>query len=426
MNAPRRVSPEPARRGWCPSLARPMPTGDGLLARIHPPLGVISPTQARTVATGARRYGNGHIDVTARANLQVRGVSEETGPKLAALLDVAGLGDVRNDGGPQRLTLTAPLSGRDVIALAHAVEQIGVGIPHLPAKAVVTIEAVATLPVRGQPERAGDFWGTEPDIRLVVVAPDRFAVAFAGSDWHGDIEVERLPVIVGAALRILAASGQRRMRDLHTGDLAASLGLRSRSMPPLSPLRPAGISPLADGRTALLLDTPFGRCTADALDRLADQAEAMDSEIHLSPTRGFAILAADETALRSARDALADLFITEPDDPRRAVAACPGAPACGSGSTSTLVDAARLAAVFEPLAARGLSAHVSGCSKGCAHPGAASLTLVGRDGYYGIVLDGRPDALPTTLLTFDAALDRVRSAEYPRLDALAHAFRTQT
>ena len=30
----RRVLPEaPARRGWCPGLSRPMPTGDGLLAR---------------------------------------------------------------------------------------------------------------------------------------------------------------------------------------------------------------------------------------------------------------------------------------------------------------------------------------------------------------------------------------------------------
>ena len=69
MSAPRRVSPEPARRGWCPSLARPMPTGDGLLARVHPPLGILTPAQARAVAEGARRFGNGHIDVTARANL---------------------------------------------------------------------------------------------------------------------------------------------------------------------------------------------------------------------------------------------------------------------------------------------------------------------------------------------------------------------
>ncbi len=109
----RRTLPEGARRGWCPSLARPMPTGDGLLARVHPPLGRLTPDQMRAVAEGARAHGNGHIDVTARGNLQIRGVSEASAPRLACALAEAGLADTRDDGGPQRLTLTAPLAGLD-------------------------------------------------------------------------------------------------------------------------------------------------------------------------------------------------------------------------------------------------------------------------------------------------------------------------
>ena len=70
---PRRVAPQaPARRGWCPSLMRPMPSGDGLLARVHPRLGILSAAQLRALAEAARRYGNGHLDVTARGNLQIR------------------------------------------------------------------------------------------------------------------------------------------------------------------------------------------------------------------------------------------------------------------------------------------------------------------------------------------------------------------
>ncbi|TXM87393.1 hypothetical protein FV223_27475 [Methylobacterium sp. WL116] len=54
MNVPRRVLPDAAnRRGWCPSLARPMPTGDGLLARIHPPLGILTRAQIRAVAAAS-------------------------------------------------------------------------------------------------------------------------------------------------------------------------------------------------------------------------------------------------------------------------------------------------------------------------------------------------------------------------------------
>lgn len=141
----RRGLPDAARRGWCPGLARPMPTGDGLLARIHPPLGVLTLAQARTVAEGARRHGNGHLDLTARANLQIRGVTEATAAPLAALLGDVGLGDTRADGGPQRLTLTSPLAGRDpseildVPALARAIEAAGRAVPGLPAKTLVAV-----------------------------------------------------------------------------------------------------------------------------------------------------------------------------------------------------------------------------------------------------------------------------------------------
>jgi precorrin-3B synthase len=38
--------------------------------------------------------------------------------------------------------------------------------------------------------------------------------------------------------------------------------------------------------------------------------------------------------------------------------------------------------------------HISGCSKGCASAAPAPLTLVGRDGAYDLVFNGRADAEP--------------------------------
>ncbi len=110
---------------------------------------------------------------------------------------------------------------------------------------------------------------------------------------------------------------------------------------------------------------------------------------------------------------LADLaadFIVAADDPRRAVAACTGAPACASGSTPTLLDAARLAETFRPLAARGLSAHVSGCAKGCAKPGPADLTLVGHEGAYAIIVGGAPGDSHQLEVPIEAALERLGRA----------------
>ena len=249
MSAPRRVSPEaPARRGWCPSLARPMPTGDGLLARVHPPLGRLSPAQARAVADGARRFGNGHVDVTARANLQVRGVTEATRCGLAEALDAVGLGDVRGDGGPQRLTLTTPLAGLEadaIPALADAIEAIGRAIPGLPPKTLVAVESAT---------RGLALSASEADLHLVA-GPDGLALHLAGeTTWWGIPGADPRPA-VDAALRLLAASGQRRMRDVsaeaRTGCLK-SLGLRR--VP-----GPSGISTLSPGLLALGGGSPIGR-----------------------------------------------------------------------------------------------------------------------------------------------------------------------
>ena len=65
----------PAIKGWCPTLLSPMQSGDGWLARVKPSAGALSAAAARLIADAARRHGNGHIDLTSRANLQIRGLT---------------------------------------------------------------------------------------------------------------------------------------------------------------------------------------------------------------------------------------------------------------------------------------------------------------------------------------------------------------
>ncbi|MFD1283211.1 hypothetical protein, partial [Methylobacterium goesingense] len=336
MSTPRRVAPEaPSRRGWCPSLARPMPTGDGLLARVHPPLGRLIPAQARAVAAGARRYGNGHVDVTARANLQIRGVTEATRCGLAEALAAIGLGDVRHDGGPQRLTLTTPLAELDsdaVPALARAVETIGLAIPGLPPKTLVAIESAAHGLTLGTAE--ADLHG--------VVTREGLALHLAGDAawWRLTDDVE---AVVEAALRLLAMSGHRRMRDVPAPVRAEALERFALQRIPapaeVSALSPGlrvlptlsfqewesgrGSRPDGNARVALLVDAPFGRCTADALDRLADTADNLGEDgLRLSPTRGFLLVCADAAAAEAAREILAGAgFLTRAEDPRGAAAA---------------------------------------------------------------------------------------------------------
>ena len=93
--------------GWCPGALRPMMSGDGLVVRVRAPLGRLSPEQARGLADLSQAHGSGLVDISARANLQLRGISEDA---HAALIDgLRALGLVDEDAGAEarrNITLT--------------------------------------------------------------------------------------------------------------------------------------------------------------------------------------------------------------------------------------------------------------------------------------------------------------------------------
>ena len=102
------------RRGACPGLSAPMATGDGLLVRFSP-VGTISLTSFGALCEAAKRYGNGIAEITARGNVQIRGLSAATAPEFAAA--IAALDIATADGVP---IVCNPLAGLDPqIGRAH-------------------------------------------------------------------------------------------------------------------------------------------------------------------------------------------------------------------------------------------------------------------------------------------------------------------
>jgi precorrin-3B synthase len=132
---------------------------------------------------------------------------------------------------------------------------------------------------------------------------------------------------------------------------------------------------------AFALAPAFAQLDAAMLEALAESAEAHGTSIRVTPWRALLL----GRVPRSAKIDAGPTWIVDMDDPRLQVVTCIGAPGCRNGSTPTRVDAARLARALHPRQA----VHLSGCSKGCAHPAPAPLTLVGRDGRYDIVHHGR-------------------------------------
>ncbi len=103
-------------KGWCPGALRPMLSGDGLIVRLRISCGETPLKLARDIAEWARAYGNGAIDLSARGNLQLRGVSEATLPPLSAELADAGLLDEAPEAEAVRNVVVSPFAGLDPAA----------------------------------------------------------------------------------------------------------------------------------------------------------------------------------------------------------------------------------------------------------------------------------------------------------------------
>jgi precorrin-3B synthase len=410
------------RRGWCPGVRRPMATGDGLLVRLHPFGGRLSADQARFIAQAALEHGNGHLDITARGNLQIRGVSDATYPGLLARLEREGLVEPEGDG-PNRLTALSPLAGLDpldhcnALALAQTIEDSAGANEDLPAKFFVAVDGGGAMPL--------DNLGA--DLHLVATGEETIAFGAPSSNglqWIGISTLSRTPdavhtILSGFAdLRREGRTEARRLRDLMPNlvrELAARAALGPIPEPPQrTAAYRAGVLSLNNGQ-AVLLALPFGRCSTQQLAQAADWSKRFGSgEIRLSFTRGILLpeIAPEHVpSLLGAADRAG--FVTDASDPRLSLFACPGRPDCGSALTPAPADALRIALSCGTLLRQGKTLHVSGCPKGCAHLGKADLTLVGRaDGRYDVVPNGSTRDAASLHLSLEELMTRLSTLEY--------------
>ncbi len=327
-------------KGWCPGVLAPMPSGDGLLVRLKPWCGAFTMAQASGIAAIAARLGNGHIDLTRRANLQIRGLREKSLGELRAALDRLGLLDPDAAAEAARNLMVGPLATDEVRTLAQALTGAIVAdrrLAALPAKFGWLVDGGGPLSIVG--ERA--------DVALFATA-NGVALRLRG-DWLGTASREQaVTAAIGLALGerpLLSAMGDRPAAGARRlGPIAGWFGVGA----------------------------PFGRLEAAQLRRLAATPGA--SALRLSPWRALYLDAPPSD--------LAGLIVDEAD-PLLRIEACPGEPACASSSVDTRRAARRLAAQgFEG------TLHVSGCAKGCARSTPADLTLVGIGGRYGVVRNG--------------------------------------
>jgi precorrin-3B synthase len=392
------------RRGACPGLSAPMPTGDGLLVRMVP-AGPIALDAFAGLCAAAREHGNGTLEVTARGSLQVRGLTPHSAPLFASAVAKFG---IAADGVP---VIASPLEHPDAIIDA---EGLAAELRRALAEARLALAAKVSVVVDGGGQLHLD--AVSADVRLRAVGPPerpRLCVGLGGDGasaiWLGTIAPDRACDAVLGLFEVLAAHGPAAraadvLRTEGIGPFASAADdriERASAPPPRLPAEPVGLHPLRIGRLAVGVAPAFGHAHADTLLKLARVAAALGAEA-VRATAGRALLLvgfdpANAAAVARAADTLG--FVTQASDPRRRIAACPGSPACASGLIPARALAAALVPTLElaanlPAGPDPVAIHVSGCAKGCAHPPPAGITVVGTERGCGIIRHGSTREVP--------------------------------
>ena len=396
-------------KGWCPGALRPMHSGDGLIVRIKPRSGAISIDALLAIADASQRCGNGNVDVTRRANLQIRGVREETLPELYDLLSPHDVLDRTAQAEAVRNLVLSPLSGADpseildMRPLARTLEQAlsnDTELWQLPAKFGFVLDGGGQFPLDQ----------VHADIRLTAMLADDAPVVELAIDGRsgpksvGHVSASQAPqaavAIAKASMRVQSPGQWLRMRDLSITVLPEVIGAISGltvpfagSAPERSRMTWLGVQRLPDGRVAIGFASPFGRWNASTLrDAALAAAAAGCADVRPAPTRAFHVVT---PSVSQANVLLSHVenhgLIVDANDPLLSIEACPGAPDCASGTLGTR-DVARAVAAMRALLRGVESIHISGCPKGCARSLPADLVLAAHGDRFAVIRHGRADA----------------------------------
>ncbi|MGH6674518.1 MAG: precorrin-3B synthase [Xanthobacteraceae bacterium] len=426
---------EGRRRRACPGLSAPMQTGDGLLVRLMP-IGTIPLAALAKLCAAARLYGNGIMEITARGNIQVRGLSAASAPRFAAA--VAALDLAAEDSVPVYTDPLAGLtpdemldSGKLAVDLRRAVTQRSLAA-RLSPKVSVAIDGGGALGL--------DQLTADVRLRAEVINGDPALEVSVGGDATNAATIGLVALAHGVetAVRLLDVIAQRG-RDARARDIAREEPASFRAaisdlfLSPNKPSCPAsrrtstsygnakdgdgrnisersdavlrtampghdagshseviGAHRLRGGLLAVGLAPVFGHADASSLDDLVEAAQmAGAAGIRTAPARSLIVIGLASDALASFTAAAERLgFIVRSDDPRRHVVACSGAPFCASGHIAARTVAPAVAEAVAQFRGDSFTIHVSGCAKGCAHSAPAALTISGTPDGCALIADG--------------------------------------
>lgn len=402
----------------CPGALRLHAADDGYLARVRIPGGLLTGRQASALALAADRFGDGHLELTSRGNVQLRGLADGCGAGLAELLDGAGLLPAPGHERIRNIVAT-PLSGLLGSEHPHVTPWVGELDRLLCASARAA--ALSGRFLFAVDDGRGDVAALDPDVTVLgrprgrallrlgaardaveVGAPDAPRAALLAAEYF----LDSADTAGTRAWRVCELPAEHALDALEFTVLLAAAGIAATRVPEVAwpyaaPPEPWG--PGAGDQTSLCVLPPLGRLTTDqwrVLVRVADEGGAGGpggGGLRITPWRSVVL---PRASTRRPFDGYARLVAAglsvAPDGPWKSVTACTGRPGCAKSLSDVRADARAVVEAQAVVEARGPEAvpesvpvHWSGCERRCGHPrGAAWVDLVATPGGYR--LDGRP------------------------------------
>lgn len=374
---------------------------DGRLARVRVPGGRLSADALLTLAALSEEHGNGLVDLTSRANLQLRGLAADAGPLLAPRLqDVGLLPSAEYD--RVRNVLASPLAGRgpgalddvdDVVARLDAQLTASHRARELPGRFCFLVD-----------DGSGTGRDAGPDVTIVARGEGRFGLALDGRPvrFEADGETAAAAAVAAAEAFVALRGDAWRLSETPGGPRAIAETIGLTLAPVTRAARRRGFGPGAieqrDGRVALTALAPLGQLWPSLLRTLA----AVGDGVRLSTRRTVTLVDLDPGAVGATRDALAAAdLVLDGNSGWVGLTACAGTGGCTKAMGDVRAAATLRAGVR---AATDPAEHWAACERRCGEvPGTPVTVAVTATGDVEL----RADARSARLASLESASERL-------------------
>jgi ferredoxin-nitrite reductase len=459
---PCRMHPAEAKLPTCPGLFYGSSARDGILTRIRIVGGILNTLQCQTIADFCDRYGDGYVQVTNRANLQIRGIQTAIAPEILKNFQNLGLAAAAIELDPIRNIMASPTAGIDAISLLDTSPlvkawdrylQTHLELADLSPKFSVCLDGGESVSVRA----------LRNDITLIAErnlqdSSKRYLrlCLNVGSDSFQDVSyntgmtnitipanpVERVVELLASLAQVYveyirlngansASDRKPRLRHLLSDwgvetylervqkllSFPLTLSADSQATPHRESYPHLGIHAQSQpNRSYVGLVLPLGRIQSVQLRSLANLAQIYGSgELRLTPWQNLLLPNIPNDKLDALQAEIAELGLHWSQHRiDSAIAACAGLSGCASSATHTQTHAMELIGTLAQKIHldRPVNIHFSGCPKSCAQHSPSDIALVGTQISKG---DRRIEAYDIYVGTPDRSNDLLMNSSFGRL-----------